>query len=71
MIGKNKIRIGITLEKKDLGLFGLMTIILSVLILATNPLNISNFPYNITTGAIIGTITFLIGLCSLWFGFKS
>lgn len=58
------------MNKKNLGLLGIFVVLFSLAILFSNPLDFTQFPFNLSFGAITGVILLLIGLWAVWNGFK-
>lgn len=58
------------MNKKNIGLIGIFVVLFSLAILFSNPLDFTQFPSNLSFGAIIGVILLLIGLWAVWNGFK-
>ncbi|MBI5884624.1 hypothetical protein HZB89_00835 [archaeon] len=58
------------ITKDDLKVFAMLAMFFGVLLLITNPVDLTNFPQQVTVGSASGMIIFFAGLLGFWYGAK-
>jgi len=56
------------LSKNDLKIFAMLAVFFGILLLVSNPLDLTNFPQRLSIGSITGMVVFLAGLIGFWYG---
>ena len=58
------------LSKDEARLVGFFALIFGIILLVTNPLDLSNFPYKLTVGSVVGIVLLFSGAFSIYYGTK-